>query len=129
MVVVGVLAIRYEWPQATWSLVVESGFTGPFLIDGPEGLGFLDLLSTAVPLTLFAWTFSLSALAPSRAAVVYSWIVALAITGGLLAAGIATERWLLSEANGFVSTSARTCLPRVARTSMIGRPGLTVSKV
>lgn len=103
LVMAGVVAIRLEWPQALWGLVVDSGFTGSFFEHAPKSPGLLwDLLGVAVPVALFSWTFTLCALAPSRNAVIYSWITSLVITGALMGIGAASEYWLLEDVAGVV---------------------------
>ncbi len=85
------LAIIFNWPQAVWSLVVETGFTEPF--PAWEDHGRVCVLAMTAPLTAYTAAFVLACLSRSRLMASGAWLGGIAIVGLALGIGAYVEIW------------------------------------
>ncbi len=101
LLVLGLLAIGLNLPQAAWGLFVSSGYTEPF---EPAEPAFLHYgLAFAVPVTAFAFTFAISSLARSRGTVMWSWFLGGICTGALVGGGLLLEEFLWRRLVGYAA--------------------------
>ena len=101
LVGIGVLAIRLDWPQALWGLVVESGFTEPF--EEPGSSFPWTIMAMAIPVSVFAWTFVLSSLVSSARLLSLTWFAGLLATGTMTGLGHVLEVYLWNQRNGWIA--------------------------
>ncbi|MCX7806603.1 MAG: hypothetical protein N3A38_15675, partial [Planctomycetota bacterium] len=72
-----------DMPQKLWGLFVESGFTEPFARDGWWAVW--TWVAASIPVSVFAATFAVAAMARSRTGVGFSWLAGLLIAGAIFA--------------------------------------------
>ena len=112
LVTVSTLAIAFNWPQAVWSLFVESGFTQPFG-PWPSHHNYFYLLAIACPILTYLTAFGLSLSLRSRQAVdLLAFLAVLAVLAATLG-GLAIERWQWGASNGYVATGLLALLAAV----------------
>lgn len=92
---VSLLAIRHDWPQRLWGLVVETGFTEPFKNeDSRVGPWLYYGLAIACPLAAYGVSFGMACLACTKDHVALSGLLGLLYTGAGVLVGQAIESWL-----------------------------------
>ncbi len=101
LLVLGLLAIGLNLPQAVWGIFVSSGYTEPF---EPADPAFLHYgLAFAVPVSAFAFIFAISALARSRGTVMWSWFLGGICAGVLVGGGLLLENLLWKRLVGYAT--------------------------
>jgi len=93
------LAVWLNLPQRLWGLVVESGFTEPFI---PVPNGWLYVLAVALPVSAFCFGVALASVANSRVLVGGAGLAGALCAGIVTALGIGAEVLLWNDANGFI---------------------------
>jgi len=94
-----VLAVWLDLPQRLWGLVVESGFTEPFV---PVPNGWVYVLVVVLPMSAFCFGFALASVASSRVLVGGAGLAGVICAGIVTALGIGAEVLLWNDANGFI---------------------------
>lgn len=98
VLVVGVslLAIAFNWPQAVWGLLVDTGFTEAFPREPERNLSpmFYYLLAMACPLAAYGVSFGLASVASTRDHVMQAGLLGLVYTLAGFAVGLMLEEWL-----------------------------------
>ena len=101
LLLLGLLAIGLNLPQALWGLFVSSGYTEPF---EPADPAFLHYgLAFAVPVAAYAFTFAIASLARSRGTVMWSWFLGGICAGALAGGGLLLEEFLWQRLVGYAT--------------------------
>jgi len=102
---IGLAALRFEWVQAVWSLVVETGFAEPFTSPGADAGRFPWYgIALALPLLSFACTFVIAAMTSSPRAQPLLWFPGLAAAVTVVGLALLIEIGLWSYATGWIAT-------------------------
>jgi len=105
------LAIRLDWPQALWGLVVETGFTEPWVWNRskPSDVteAFYYVLAAACPLAAYGVAFGMASLASARDQVAGAGLFGALYTAAGVLVGQSIEEWIWQrrphEAHGLYS--------------------------
>lgn len=100
LVGVSLLAIAFNWPQAAWSLFVETGLTTPFREIRPEWDAVpVYQMAIGCPLAVYGVTFGFAAMATSRDQVTLGGLLGLVYTVAAVPVGLAIESWWYRHAD------------------------------
>ena len=108
-VMVSLAAIEFSWPQALWSLVVESGFTKPFG-PWPPSHGWAAPMALTVTLCAYGLSFGLTSFAGSRVIRDLCVYIAPLLIGATVALGATLEVWQWGRYTGKVTLVALAAL-------------------
>ncbi len=90
------LAIRLNWPQALWGMIVETGFTEPWVwkTAADEAAMLYYVLAAACPLAAYGVTFGMASLASARDQVAGAGLFGALYTAAGVLVGQSIESWI-----------------------------------